>query len=124
MKILFLGTGAAALADTPNSEVSPDQRRCASLLLDGRVVVDVALQSFDYATELSVDTSAVTDVFISHLHVDHYSKVALMQYAEASLQRINFWCHESAVGKLKMTEEELGRINLCPVKSMEVFGTD
>ena len=121
MKLLFLGTGAAGAIKTPNAEIKPGQRRCSSMLLNDTVLVDVALQSFDYATELGKDTSAVTDIFLSHTHGDHFCKATLMQYAEAAKEKINFWCHETAVPYLHLTEEETEKINLCTVKNMQKF---
>ena len=121
MKLLFLGTGAAGAIKTPNAEIKPGQRRCSSMMIYGSVVVDIALQSFDYATELGVNTAAVTDIFLSHTHGDHYCKATLMQYAEAATQKINFWCHETAVPYLHLTEEETEKINLCTVKNMQKF---
>lgn len=119
MKLLFLGTGAAGALKIPEAEIRPGQRRCTSMMIDQNVVVDVALQSFDYATKLGVDTSAVTDIFLSHSHADHYSKQALLSYAAAAKQKINFWCHEGAVQDLHLTEEESAQINICPVSCMQ-----
>ena len=121
MKLLFLGTGAAGAIKTPNAEIKPGQRRCASMMIDDTVVVDVALQSFDYATELGKNTAAVTDIFLSHTHGDHYCKATLMQYVAAAKEKINFWCHETAVQYLNLTEEEAARINICPVQNMQKF---
>lgn len=123
MKLLFLGTGAAGAMKVPNAEIKPGQRRCSSMLIDETVLVDVALQSFDYATQQGVDTTAITDIFLSHSHSDHYWKDTLLQYAEAAEQKLNFWCHEGAVQDLGLTEEEAARINICPVKCMQKWET-
>jgi len=121
MKLLFLGTGAAFATRVPENEMKKGVRRCSSMLLDETVLVDVAMQSFDYATKLGVDTSAITDVFLSHTHPDHYIKETLMAYANAAKTKLNFWCHEGAVPDLKLDEEEAARINVCPVKCMQTF---
>ena len=119
MKLLFLGTGAAGAIKTPNAEIKPGQRRCASMMIDDTIVVDMAMQSFDYATQLGKNTAAVTDIFLSHTHGDHYCKATLMQYVEAAKEKINFWCHETAVQYLNLSEEEAAKINICPLQSMQ-----
>lgn len=123
MKILFLGTGAAGSKLRPETEIQPHHRRCASLLIDDNVVVDMALQSHDFATKLGVDTSAVTDVFISHMHRDHYNKEALLGYIGAAKGKINVWCNKRLVQSLDLSEEELEKVNVCPVGAMDEFDT-
>ena len=120
MKLLFLGTGAAVAPKTPNAELKPGLRRSASMILEGNALVDISLHSFDYATELGVNTSIITDIFLSHTHGDHYCKSTLMQYAEVVAPRkLNFWCHESAVQYLNLTEEESEKINICTLENMQ-----
>ncbi len=121
MKILFLGTGAAGNKKRHECEIPEGTRRCASLMIDENVVVDMALQSFDYATKLGVDTSAVTDVFISHFHRDHYNKEALLSYVNAARGKINIWCNKVSVPTLDFTQEELQRVNVCPIEAMQEF---
>lgn len=121
MKILFLGTGAAPSFKIPNSQIAPGQRRCAALMLDNNILVDVAPQSFDYAKELGIDVSEITDIFLSHTHPDHFSKPALMQFVDAAKAKINFWCHDSAVEYLHFSEELAEKVNICPMECMQEY---
>lgn len=123
MRLLFLGTGAAGAMKIQEADIKPNQRRCSSMMLDQTVLIDVALQSFDYATKLGEDTSAITDIFLSHSHPDHFCKQTMLAYAAVAKQKINFWCHEGAVQDLKLTDEEAAQINICPVKCMETWET-
>lgn len=119
MKLLFLGTGAAASKNTPEREMVEGNRRCTSMLIDEHVVIDLALQSFDYATKLGVKTEDITDIFLSHTHSDHYKKEALFGYVHVANKKINLWCHKGAVAQLHLTEEEEKLINVCPVEIMQ-----
>ncbi len=123
MKLCFLGTGTAGSKLMPEGTVPEGKRRCSSMFIDGDVVVDVAIQSFDFATKLGLDTSAVTDIFLSHTHRDHLSAEALMAYAAAAKTKINFWCHSGAVPSLRLTEEEKEQLNIHTVEPGESWET-
>lgn len=123
MKLLFLGTGTAGSKLIPESEMPEGKRRCSALLIDNDVLVDLSLQSFDYASKLGTDTSAVTDIFISHTHRDHYAKSALLQFVASAKQKINVWCHKGAVKKLGLTEEESALVNVCPIDVFDKWET-
>ena len=84
MKLTFLGTGAAICIKTPDSEIKGEQRRCSSMLIDNNILIDVPFQAFDRATALGVDTSAVTDVFLTHSHCDHFIKEVLLRFADGA----------------------------------------
>ena len=123
MKLIFLGTCAAGAPNIPEAELPEDRRRCASLYIEGGVVVDVAIQSFDFATKLGIDTAGVTDIFLSHAHADHYNKGALLAYAKNARQKLNFWCYKTSVAALHLTEEEQELVNVCPVDFMQEIET-
>ncbi len=123
MKLLFLGTGAAGSKNKYEHEIEDIRRRCASMLIDEHVLVDTPKQSFDYATKLGVDASLITDVFLSHLHSDHYNKEAFLSWVNAAKGKINLWCGKRIVPALELSEEELERINICPIEDMDEFDT-
>lgn len=107
----------------PENEMKEGKRRCTSLMIDDNVVVDLALQSFDYATKLEAGTEKITDIFLSHTHTDHYKKEVLMVYAAAVDTKIKLWCHKGAVPQLQLSEEEAERIQVCPVEILEKWET-
>ena len=123
MKLLFLGTGAAGSIRRNESEITDGMRRCASMMIDDTVVVDIARQSFDYAVKLGKDPSVVTDIFLSHAHGDHFCHETLMQYITAAKTKLRFWCHRGALENLNFTEEEKQRIDICPVEICDTWET-
>ena len=123
MNILFLGTGAAEAMKIPEKEIIGNMRRCTSVLLDERVIVDLALQSYDYVVKLGVKTEQITDIFLSHTHSDHYQKEVLLAYARATKVRLNLWCHKNAVSELKFSGDDEKWLQLCPIESMQTWET-
>ena len=123
MKLTFLGTGAAICIKTPDSEIKEEQRRCSSMLIDSNILFDVPFQSFDRAKVLGLDTSAVTDVFLTHSHGDHFIKDVLLKFAASAKTKLNFWCHKGAVENLRISPEEAEKIIIHPVEIMEQWET-
>ena len=123
MRLLFLGTGGSELKLVPECEVTGEYRRATSMLIDENVVVDLGLQSFDFATKLGAKTDGITDIFLSHTHRDHYMKQALLGYLSVAKQPIRFWYPEAASEKLSFTEAELEKLELHPVKPLDRWET-
>lgn len=116
MKLVFLGTGTAGAKLKPEGTLPEGQRRCCAMRIDEDILVDVSIQSFDYAAKLGMDNSAVTDIFLSHTHRDHWNKEALMAYAAAAKTKINFWCHKESLARLALSEEEAALVDIHPVE--------
>ncbi len=124
MKLLFLGTGAAQNHITPESQIQDGARRGSTLLIDGTILIDVSIQSFDFSKKLGLDTSAVTDIFITHTHDDHYAPSSLLKYAAEAKVKINLWCHRGAVEHLLLDETQAQAVNICPLEVGETVETN
>ena len=84
MRLEFLGTGAADwLAPTPGGEL----RRMTSMLVDGRLLIDLTLPALDAI----VHPEAVTDALITHSHSDHFDPQALARLAPIDLYVDEGW---------------------------------
>ena len=123
MKLTFLGTGAAICIRTPNSEIKEGQLRCSSVLMDENILVDVPFQAFDYAVELGIDVSKVTDVFLTHSHDDHFQKGTLAAFAKKAKAKLNFWCHKGAIENLELSAEDAAAVNIYPIEIMDKWET-
>jgi len=125
-ELLFLGTGAADWAEIPADDVKFDTdkkiRRRSTMLINEKYLVDCSPFSYDYAEYLGVDTSLITDIFLTHSHIDHLYRDSLLKFAKASKTKINFHCHKDAVGRIPLEGEELDLINVVPFELFEKIG--
>ena len=89
MKLTFLGTGAA---DWNGPDERGEYRRFTSTLLDGRLLIDVTRTVLDEIP----DPAAITDVFFTHSHGDHFDMDALRALAPCRM-----YAHESWAGEIE-----------------------
>ena len=114
MKILFLGTGAADWPLKPEEKMEEGGRRYSSMLIDGKILLDVAPQSYAFAKRLGIDLSGLTDCFISHTHSDHYNKEALLSFAK-ECGGLRLHLHRDAVPRLGFSEDEKRLFEILPM---------
>ena len=84
MKLTFLGTGAA---DWNGPDERGEYRRLTSTLLDGALLIDVTRTVLD---EIA-DPAAITDVFFTHSHGDHFDPEALKTLAPCRVYAHESW---------------------------------
>ena len=89
MKAQFLGTGAA---DWSGPDENGEYRRLTSTLLDGRLLIDLTRSTIGSIK----DPAAITDVFYTHSHNDHFDPEALKALAPCRV-----WAHESWAGEIE-----------------------
>lgn len=106
--LLFLGTAAAdfspRLAGECADRFDRDARRSSSALLNGRYLIDLGEHTLDSLRIARVDQSAVTDLFLTHLHADHCNPEHIAVFAKGREKRLRAWVREDAVTKLPPIE--------------------
>ena len=127
-ELLFLGTGAADWAEIPDDNVKFDTdkkiRRRSTVLVNGRYLIDCAPFSCDYAQYLGVDTSKITDIFLTHSHIDHLYRDSLLKFIKAAENKITFHCHKDAVCRIPLEDSERNLINIAPFEVFDEIVTD
>ena len=89
MELLFLGTGAS---DWHGTDERGEIRRWTSTLLDGELLIDLTKTVLDVIP----NRNAVTDVFFTHSHGDHFDPEALCALAPCRV-----YTHESWAGCIR-----------------------
>ena len=100
MEILFLGTCACDYSPRLKTDLADrfddDARRSSSMLIDGRYLVDCGDHTLDSLRIAEIDPRGITDVFITHLHHDHYNASHIEKIALAASRRLRVWVRADA----------------------------
>ncbi|MBR3503513.1 MAG: MBL fold metallo-hydrolase [Clostridia bacterium] len=102
MKLTFLGTGAA---DWNGPDARGEYRRFTSTLLDGALLIDVTRTVLDEIP----DPAAVTDVFFTHSHRDHFDIEALRALAPCRVFAHESWADTISGAGLTVMPLTVGR---------------
>ena len=103
MKLLFLGTGAAGWSNIPYPcDERGLNRRCTSVLVDDRILIDPNHQVLDAFEAYNVDPMKIDTVLISHSHGDHFSAETLKFLADT--HRIDVYGDGGYMWKLPKSE--------------------
>ncbi len=100
-------------------------RRSSSVLLDNRYLIDCGDHTLDSLRIARVDFNSITDVFITHLHRDHYNKEHIAEIAKNKAEKLRLWVRDDAIVPeiknveiIKMRLKEQYRVN----RELEVTG--
>lgn len=121
MKITFLGTGAADFSPLLKTEyknkLGKDQRRSSSILMDDQFLVDCGPHTAESFRIQGLDASKVTDLFLTHLHDDHYDRSSIAEIAAQTAEPLRIW-HRADANPAPMEH-----VVFCPVEPYKEFTT-
>ena len=96
--LTFLGTCACDFSKKLENEFKDcfdkDARRSSAMMIDDRYLVDCGVHTLDCLRIAEKDTGKITDIFITHLHWDHFNKQHIEKIAES--HKIRLWVREDA----------------------------
>ncbi len=98
-ELIFLGTGAAdfspELETVHKNRFDGDVRRCSSVLVNGHILIDCGPHTVGALNILKTPLSAVTDIFLTHLHDDHFRPEAVPELIDGGANP-RIWCRADA----------------------------
>ena len=96
----FLGTCACDYSPKLKAECKDcfdkNARRSSCALLNGRFLIDCGEHCLDSIRIAGVDMAAITDIFITHLHSDHYNAGHIQTIAAAADRTLRVWVRSDA----------------------------
>ena len=103
-KLFFLGTCAADFSPKLKNECAncfdKDARRASCALLDDRFLIDCGPHCMDSLRIAGIDITIITDVFLTHLHDDHFNPNNVQTIASARTKvgaaPLRIWFREDA----------------------------
>ena len=100
-KLRFLGTCACDFSPRLNTDLrdryDPDARRSSALLVNGHYLIDAGIHISDEFRISGEDPAGVTDLFLTHLHRDHFDPEAVARIAAAKPEPLRVWVRDDAV---------------------------
>lgn len=114
-EITFLGTGAhdysPRLLSECKDKFDDDARRSSAVLFNRTFLIDCGDHILDELRIAGADASRITDVFITHLHVDHYNAEHLKVLA-AGKNPLRVWVRKGAdipdIPNIEVHETDMG----------------
>lgn len=98
--LLFLGTCACDYSPKLKNEYKDcfdkDARRSSCALLNEKYLIDCGDHCLDSIRIAKVDTSKISDVFITHLHSDHFNLNAIKTIASGRKKPLRVWVRADA----------------------------
>ena len=100
MKLLFLGTAAANFSPRLKTDCKDrfdkDARRASCILIGENYMVDCGMYAMESLRIAGTDISKITDIFITHLHADHFIPEHIAQIAQGKQKPLRVWVRRDA----------------------------
>lgn len=113
MKIAFLGTGAA---DWDWDHYPEGTRAPCSTLINDTCLIDLGWSAMHGVDSAGVSPRQITDIVITHAHIDHFSPDELEKLASAAGHAIRLWASENA-----LADVDSALIEKHPIEVRSVF---
>ena len=108
MKLQFLGTSACEFSPRLNTDLKDkfdkDARRSSSAIVNDRFLLDCGIYTPESLGIAGINTNGITDIFLTHLHRDHYIKENVELLAEGRETPLRVWVRADAVIDLEGVE--------------------
>lgn len=99
--LIFLGTCACDYSPKLKTEFTDcfdlDARRSSAILMNGHFLIDCGFHALDSLRIAGIDLAKITDIFISHLHSDHFNAQHIGAIAAAKEAPLRLWVAAEAV---------------------------
>lgn len=99
-KLTFLGTAAANFSPRLKTDCKDrfdkDARRASSMLIGERYLIDCGMYVMESLRIAGTDVSKITDVFLTHLHADHFVPEHVAQIAAGKKRPLRVWVRRDA----------------------------
>ena len=99
-EIVFLGTCACdfspRLKGDCKDRFDKDVRRSSSILMNGHILVDCGPHTPGSLAIAGAPLASVTDIFVTHLHDDHFDAENIGRIASAKEEKLRLWVREDA----------------------------
>lgn len=100
IELLFLGTCACDFSPRLKTDLKDkfdfDARRSSSVLLNRHALIDCGYHTVESLGIAGIPLSDVTDIFVTHLHDDHYQPQNIQKIADARTEPLRLWVREGA----------------------------
>jgi ribonuclease BN (tRNA processing enzyme) len=109
LDLLFLGTCAADFSPKLKTDFKDcfdkDARRASCALLDGHILIDAGPHLLDSMRIAGIGSEAITDVFITHLHSDHFSPENIAEIASQKSEALRLYVrYDAEIPEIPNTE--------------------